>query len=69
LRSLDELTARRPAETGHDLTASAVAGIFTGVLADWVHGQVTAQPEQLAGRIWRMLLAVHAAARLTQRAR
>ncbi|MFD8732368.1 TetR/AcrR family transcriptional regulator [Streptomyces sp. NPDC059611] len=68
-RSLDELTARRPAETGHDLTASAVAGIFTGVLADWVHGRVTAEPDQLAGRIWRMLLAVHATARLTQRAR
>ncbi len=68
-RSLDELNARRPADPGHDLTASAVAGIFTGVLADWVHGEVTAAPEQLAGRIWQLLLAVHAIARLTWRAR
>ncbi|MBK3586687.1 TetR/AcrR family transcriptional regulator, partial [Streptomyces sp. MBT57] len=68
-RSLDELRARRPADTGHDLTASAVAGIFTGMLADWVHGRITATPRELAGRIWRMLLAVHATARLTERAR
>lgn len=68
-RSLDELSARRPAQPGHDLTASAVAGLFTGVLADWVHGRAAATPEHLAGRIWHMLLAVHATARLTQRAR
>ncbi|MDQ0797185.1 TetR/AcrR family transcriptional regulator [Streptomyces sp. B1I3] len=62
LRSGDELRRRRPAGSAHDLTASAVAGLFTGVLADWVHDRIDASPEQLAGRIWRMLLAVHAAA-------
>lgn len=60
--SLDELNRRRPAGSGHDLTASAVAGLFTGVLTDWVHDRIDATPEQLAGRVWRMLLAVHAAA-------
>lgn len=68
-RSLAELRARRPADTGHDLTASAVAGLFTGVLADWVHGRITAAPDRLAARIWRTLLAVHASARLTDGAR
>ncbi|MFJ2708051.1 TetR/AcrR family transcriptional regulator [Streptomyces sp. NPDC087428] len=61
-RSLDELTRRRPAGTGADVIASAVAGLFAGVLADWVHGRVDATPAQLAGRIWRMLIAVHATA-------
>ncbi|WP_329036006.1 TetR/AcrR family transcriptional regulator [Streptomyces sp. NBC_00178] len=61
-RSLDELRRRRPAGSGHDLTASAVAGLFTGVLADWVHGRIDAGPEQLAGQVWRTLLAVHASA-------
>lgn len=60
--SLDELRRRRPSGSGHDLTASAVAGLFTGMLADWVHDRTEATPEQLAGRIWRTLLAVHAAA-------
>ncbi|MFF4244981.1 TetR/AcrR family transcriptional regulator [Streptomyces sp. NPDC001822] len=61
-RSHDELCRRRPAGTGHDLTASAVAGLFTGVLTDWVHDRIDAGPEQLAGQVWRALLAVHAAA-------
>ncbi|MFD9498682.1 TetR/AcrR family transcriptional regulator [Streptomyces sp. NPDC060035] len=60
--SLDELRRRSPAGSGHDLTASAVAGLFTGMLADWVHDRIDAAPEQLAGRIWRSLLAVHAVA-------
>ncbi|MGW3584111.1 TetR/AcrR family transcriptional regulator [Streptomyces rubiginosohelvolus] len=64
-RSLDELRARRPADPGQDLTASAVAALFTGVLADWLHGRTSATPALLAARIWRMLLAVHATARLT----
>jgi AcrR family transcriptional regulator len=61
-RSHDELRRRRPAGSGHDLTASAVAGLFTGVLTDWVHDRIDASPERLAGQVWRMLLAVHAAA-------
>ncbi|MER6654676.1 TetR/AcrR family transcriptional regulator [Streptomyces sp. NPDC000971] len=60
-RSLDELRRRRPAGSGHDLTASAVAGLFTGVLTDWVHDRTDASPERLAGQVWRMLLALHAA--------
>ncbi|WNI25589.1 TetR/AcrR family transcriptional regulator [Streptomyces sp. ITFR-16] len=61
-RSLAELTLRRPGGSGHEVTAGAVAGLFTGVLADWVHGRIDAGPGELAGNIWRMLLAVHATA-------
>ncbi|MGY4931377.1 hypothetical protein ACWD7T_09680, partial [Streptomyces sp. 900116325] len=61
-RSISELRRRRPRGSAEDLIASAVAGLFTGVLADWVHGRTDATPAQLAGGIWRMLLAVHAAA-------
>lgn len=61
-RSISELRRRRPPGSAEDLIASAVAGLFTGVLADWVHGRTDATPAQLAGGIWRMLLAVHTAA-------
>ncbi|MFE2165178.1 TetR/AcrR family transcriptional regulator [Streptomyces sp. NPDC059447] len=44
-----------------DLVASAVAAAFTGVLADWLHGQVPATPTELAGRVWSLLLALHRA--------
>lgn len=61
-RSISELRRRRPPGSAEDLIASAVAGLFTGVLADWLHGRTDATPAQLAGGIWRMLLAVHTAA-------
>ncbi|MCM2414972.1 TetR family transcriptional regulator [Streptomyces sp. RKAG290] len=61
-RSLAELRRRRPAGTGAEVTAAAVAGLFCGVLADWVHARIDATPAQLAARVWRMLIAVHAAA-------
>lgn len=61
-RSLAELGRRRPAGTGADVIASAVAGLFAGVLADWVHERIDATPAQLAGKVWRMLVAVHATA-------
>lgn len=62
VRSLGELRDRRPAGTDHDVTAAAVAGLFTGVLADWLHARVDATPDRLAARVWRMLTAVHATA-------
>jgi chorismate mutase len=49
-RGIGELHRRRPPGTGEDLIASAVAGLFTGVLADWVHGRIDACPAQPAGR-------------------
>lgn len=61
-RSVSELRRRRPEGSGEDLIASAVAGLFTGVLADWVHDRTDAAPAHLAAAIWRMLRAVHAAA-------
>ncbi|MFG2761344.1 TetR/AcrR family transcriptional regulator [Streptomyces wuyuanensis] len=42
-----------------DLVASAVAAAFTGLLADWLHGSVDSGPEDMAARVWRLLLALH----------
>ncbi|MCX4695069.1 TetR/AcrR family transcriptional regulator [Streptomyces sp. NBC_01408] len=44
-----------------DLVASAVAATFTGVLADWLHDTVPADPAALAGHLWRLLIALHRA--------
>lgn len=44
-----------------ELVASAVAAAFTGVLADWLHGTVPAEPADLADHLWRLLLALHRA--------
>lgn len=65
-----ELRARSRAERAAvgaprpDLVASAVAAAFTGVLADWLHGEFPADladPAELADRIWPLLLALHRA--------
>ncbi|MYV54982.1 TetR/AcrR family transcriptional regulator, partial [Streptomyces sp. SID3212] len=42
-----------------DLIASAVAAVFAGVLADWLHGLIEDTPEGIATRIWRLLVALH----------
>ncbi|MGW0653818.1 hypothetical protein ACWD4T_34410, partial [Streptomyces umbrinus] len=42
------------------LIASAVAATFAGVLADWLHGLVEATPEEIAHKVWRLLVALHA---------
>ncbi|WP_330185441.1 TetR/AcrR family transcriptional regulator [Nocardia sp. NBC_01503] len=42
-----------------DLIASAVAGTFTGVLADWLHGLIDADADAVAARVWRLLIALH----------
>ncbi|KUL71093.1 MULTISPECIES: TetR/AcrR family transcriptional regulator [unclassified Streptomyces] len=42
-----------------DLVASAVASAFTGVLADWLHGLVPGGPDEVAHRVWRLLIALH----------
>ena len=44
-----------------ELVAAAVAGTFTGVLADWLHGLVPGTPTDVAGRVWRLLIALHRA--------
>lgn len=44
-----------------DLVASAVASAFTAVLADWLHGLIEGPPEQIAGQVWRLLIALHRA--------
>ncbi|OKK17395.1 TetR family transcriptional regulator [Streptomyces sp. CB00455] len=47
--------------THPELVASAVAGAFTGVLADWLHGWAPADPAALADHLWRLLAALHRA--------
>ena len=42
-----------------ELVAAAVAGTFTGVLADWMHGLVPGTATEVAGRVWRLLIALH----------
>ncbi|MEU6314873.1 TetR/AcrR family transcriptional regulator [Streptomyces sp. NPDC047014] len=42
-----------------ELVASAVAAAFTGVFADWLHGEIAAAPDALADQLWPMLLALH----------
>ncbi|MGI5509517.1 TetR/AcrR family transcriptional regulator [Streptomyces sp. CA-106131] len=41
------------------LVASAVAAAFAGVLADWLHGLITATPDQIADQSWQLLVALH----------
>ncbi|MFJ3979080.1 TetR/AcrR family transcriptional regulator [Streptomyces sp. NPDC090021] len=62
-----ELRARARAERAAvgaprpELVASAVAAAFTGVLADWLHGEIPADPGGLADHLWALLLALHRA--------
>lgn len=67
---LGELLHRRLRERGRaeralagapapELLASALAAVFAGVLADWLHGLVEDTPEGIATGIWRLLAALH----------
>lgn len=58
-RSLAERALVGAPEPG--LVASAVAAAFAGVLADWLHGLVEGTPEEVAHRVWRLLIALHRA--------
>lgn len=50
------------AEAPHpDLFASAIASMFTGLLADWLHDLLSGTPELIAGQTWRLLLTLHQA--------
>jgi AcrR family transcriptional regulator len=62
-----ELRARSLAERSRvgapaaELVASAVAAAFAGMLADWLHGLIAGTPEEIAGQVWRVLIAIHRA--------
>ena len=62
-RSLAERRRRAPGARCHEAAASAVAAAFTGLLADWLHDRVPADPAELAAHAWRVLWAIHAAFR------
>ena len=38
-----------------------MAAAFAGMLADWLHGLIAGTPEEIAGQIWRVLIAIHRA--------
>ncbi|HZE40136.1 MAG TPA: TetR/AcrR family transcriptional regulator [Stackebrandtia sp.] len=42
-----------------ELVASAVAATFTGILADWLHGDIEATPAEIAHRVWHVLVTLH----------
>ncbi|MFD7878625.1 TetR/AcrR family transcriptional regulator [Streptomyces sp. NPDC059766] len=41
------------------LVASAVAATFTGVLGDWLHGQLEASAAEISDQVWQLLVALH----------
>lgn len=55
-------TERELAGAPHaDIVAAAVSGAFTSLLADWLHAETPARPEDVSGRAWRLLIALHRA--------
>ncbi|WP_328538188.1 TetR/AcrR family transcriptional regulator [Streptomyces sp. NBC_00344] len=58
-RSLHERRLRRDGGEADVRIACAVAAAFTALLADWVHDRVPGTPAELAGHIWRLLVALH----------
>jgi AcrR family transcriptional regulator len=63
-QELRERSLRERERTGAPhaaLAASAVATAFTGVLADWLHGLIDADPQAIARQVWQLLLAIHQA--------
>ncbi|MFJ3932570.1 TetR/AcrR family transcriptional regulator [Streptomyces sp. NPDC090029] len=42
-----------------EVVASAVAAAFTGLLADWLHGDPDRGPEEMAHLTWRLLISLH----------
>ncbi|WP_394427670.1 TetR/AcrR family transcriptional regulator [Streptomyces sp. SGAir0957] len=51
---------RKQAGAPHSETAdSAVAAVFTGVFADWLHGLVDERPDDLARQVWRLVMSIH----------
>lgn len=65
----DELRARsfadrtRAGAPSPALAASATAAVFTGLLADWLHGRLDLSPDAFAAHVWRLLVAIHRAVR------
>ncbi len=62
-RSLAERRRRNPEGRHHEAASSAVAAAFTGILADWLHDRVPAEPAELSAQAWRVLWAIHGSLR------
>ncbi|HEX3785654.1 MAG TPA: TetR family transcriptional regulator [Pseudonocardiaceae bacterium] len=60
-RAISERRRRGLGTAADEVVASAVAASFAAVLADWLHERISATPDQLAGRLWPLLVALHRA--------
>jgi AcrR family transcriptional regulator len=60
-RATRERLGRGLAGPAEPAVASAVAATFTGILADWLHGQVPGTVDDIAAQVWRLLAALHRA--------
>ncbi|GAA3219930.1 hypothetical protein [Actinocorallia longicatena] len=58
-RSRAERAARFGPSPAHAVAAAAVAGAFTGLIGDWLHGRCPCTADELAAHTWRMLGALH----------
>lgn len=43
------------------LAGSAVASVFTGLFADWLHGLVDVEPGAFCRQVWRLMISIHRA--------
>jgi AcrR family transcriptional regulator len=41
------------------LAGSAVASVFTGLFADWLHGLVEVDPDAFCAEVWRLMISIH----------
>lgn len=44
-----------------EVVAAAVSGAFASLVADWLHADAPARPEEVSGQAWRLLIALHRA--------
>jgi AcrR family transcriptional regulator len=54
-----QLERRRAGVPHSPLAGSAVASVFTGVFADWLHGLVEVEPHAFCAEVWRLMISIH----------
>ncbi|MFE9611787.1 TetR/AcrR family transcriptional regulator [Streptomyces sp. NPDC006012] len=59
LRTRSRLERERAGAPHSDMADSAVAAVFTGVFADWIHGLISAEPDALSRQVWRLVISIH----------
>ena len=56
-----QLERRKAGAPYSPLAGSAVASVFTGVFADWLHGLVDVPPDAFASQVWHLIISIHRA--------